>query len=64
MTLVVIIGAGVAGIAAAIALIENGFKQVIVLEASGRVGGRIHSMALQDSEEHVELGAQWYRIIK
>ena len=38
---VIIIGAGAAGIAAASKLLENGFKNVTILEAEGRIGGRI-----------------------
>ena len=40
---VVIIGAGVAGIALASRLFQNGFKNVTVLEAEGRIGGRIYT---------------------
>ncbi len=38
---VIVIGAGPAGIAAARELKALGVKQVIVLEAAGRVGGRV-----------------------
>jgi monoamine oxidase len=53
---VVIVGAGLAGLAAARTLIDNGF-QVVVLEARDRFGGRIwtdHSLGLP-----VDLGASW-----
>ncbi|KAI4485608.1 hypothetical protein M0802_012670 [Mischocyttarus mexicanus] len=46
---IVIIGAGVAGIAAACKLLTSGFKNVIILEASKRVGG----------QNVVDLGAEW-----
>lgn len=38
---VVIIGAGIAGLAAANRLLENNIHNVIVLEAKDTVGGRI-----------------------
>lgn len=41
---IVIIGAGAAGIAAACRLIEKGFKNLIILEAKNRIGGRIHTI--------------------
>lgn len=40
---IVIVGAGAAGIAAASRLLDNGFKNVIILEAENRIGGRIHT---------------------
>ncbi|KAH8370152.1 hypothetical protein KR093_002405 [Drosophila rubida] len=54
---IVIIGAGPAGIAAATRLLEQGFKNVRILEAENRIGGRINSIRFADSI--VDLGAQW-----
>lgn len=54
---VVIIGAGVAGYSAACKLLENGIKDVVVLEAENRIGGRVHTVPFGDGV--VELGAQW-----
>jgi polyamine oxidase len=57
---VVIVGAGMAGIAAARWLIDNDIHQsleVIVLEARDRVGGRIHTNF--DFNCPVDLGAAW-----
>lgn len=51
---VIVIGAGIAGIAAASALVDRGFR-VIVLEARGRIGGRIATDWSMGSP--VELGA-------
>jgi monoamine oxidase len=56
---IVIIGAGAAGISAATKLIENGFNNVIVLEAENRIGGRIHSIPYQDNDKFIDMGAQW-----
>lgn len=42
---VIIIGAGVSGIAAATKLLKNNFKNFIVLEAENRIGGRIQTLA-------------------
>uniref|UniRef100_A0A1Y1MGD7 Amine oxidase domain-containing protein n=1 Tax=Photinus pyralis TaxID=7054 RepID=A0A1Y1MGD7_PHOPY len=54
---VVIIGAGAAGIAAASRLYKNGFKNLTILEAEDRIGGRVYSLKLGDS--YIDLGAQW-----
>jgi monoamine oxidase len=53
---VLVVGAGIAGLAAARALAE-GAHRVLVLEAQGRVGGRILTRRV-DGEE-VELGAEF-----
>lgn len=41
---IVVIGAGLAGLAAAKTLLENGFTDVTVLEASDCIGGRVLSV--------------------
>lgn len=38
---VIIVGAGASGIAAASKLFQNGFKNVKILEAENRIGGRV-----------------------
>lgn len=40
---IVIIGAGPSGIASASKLFENGFKNVTILEAEDRIGGRVYT---------------------
>lgn len=52
-----IIGAGLAGLAAAQHLADRGLD-VVVLEARDRVGGRIENKTLSDGA-YVELGGQW-----
>jgi monoamine oxidase len=52
---VIVIGAGVAGLAAADALRD---LDVIVLEASERIGGRVRTLTGGSGERPIELGAQ------
>jgi monoamine oxidase len=53
---VVIVGAGIAGLAAARELKDHGLK-LIVLEARDRAGGRI--LTLEEHDHHIELGAEF-----
>ncbi|XP_043103576.1 polyamine oxidase (exo-N4-amino) 1 [Puntigrus tetrazona] len=54
---VLVVGAGVAGLAAANKLREYGFNDVTVLEASDKIGGRVATAAL--GNVCVDLGAQY-----
>lgn len=54
---IVIIGAGPSGVAAASRLIDNGFNNLTILEAEGRIGGRV--LTVQFGEGSVEVGAQY-----
>lgn len=54
---VVVIGAGVAGLAAAAHLASRGHR-VIVLEARNRIGGRVHTVAAWPGMP-VDMGATW-----
>ena len=54
---VVVVGAGLAGLSAARALLDAGVD-VVVLEARDRVGGRTHSV-VEDSGTLIEYGGQW-----
>ncbi|XP_050965871.1 spermine oxidase isoform X1 [Labeo rohita] len=54
---IVVIGAGLAGLAATKTLLENGFTNVTVLDASDRIGGRVQS--IQHGKTTLELGATW-----
>ena len=56
---IIVIGGGASGLAAASKLIENGFENVIILEASDRIGGRVHSSSYFEKHGYVELGAQF-----
>ncbi|RLN38047.1 hypothetical protein BBJ28_00001081 [Nothophytophthora sp. Chile5] len=58
---VVVVGAGVAGVSAANALLasgEFGVHDVCVLEAQSRIGGRVHTRAISD-EVSLDVGAAW-----
>ncbi|KAG8198798.1 hypothetical protein JTE90_007102 [Oedothorax gibbosus] len=57
MRRVVIIGAGIAGLSCANRLRQLGFKNVLILEAQDRIGGRIYST--ENGSNILELGAQW-----
>ncbi|XP_058803885.1 spermine oxidase-like [Phymastichus coffea] len=54
---IIIVGAGPAGIAAASKLFESGFKNVKILEAEDRIGGRVFTTEFGNYS--VDLGGQW-----
>jgi monoamine oxidase len=54
---IIVIGAGMAGLAAARTLVDAG-RKVIVLEARARLGGRLHTSA-RWRDAPVDLGATW-----
>lgn len=54
---IVIIGAGASGISAATKLVSFGFKNIIILEAQDRIGGRIYTIPFGDN--FIDMGAQW-----
>ncbi|MGR2752029.1 FAD-dependent oxidoreductase [Agromyces arachidis] len=53
---IAVIGAGIAGLAAARTLVDRGFE-VVVIEASDRLGGRLRSIDDDDFSRPVELGS-------
>ena len=55
---VVIVGAGVAGLAAATELRANGYDDVLVLEARDRIGGRVWTDTIGDGFP-IDMGASW-----
>ena len=55
---VIIIGAGAAGLMAALELVQTG-KKVAVVEARDRVGGRIHTVSDGRFDELIEMGAEF-----
>ena len=53
-------GTGMAGLSAAAHLSNNGVRNIAVLEASSRVGGRINTKQFGNTEKDiVEIGANW-----
>ncbi|XP_021378631.1 spermine oxidase-like [Mizuhopecten yessoensis] len=54
-----IIGAGISGIAAGNHLSQSGFKDFKIIEASDRTGGRIWTIKIDDEHNKVEMGANW-----
>jgi monoamine oxidase len=58
MTQAIVIGAGAAGLRAAVALRKAG-RQVLVLEARDRIGGRVHSVDDREIGATLELGAEF-----
>ncbi|KAG8192589.1 hypothetical protein JTE90_015222 [Oedothorax gibbosus] len=57
MKKIIIIGAGISGLACAKRLREFGFQKVVILEARNRIGGRVHGMKLDSTT--LQMGAQW-----
>ncbi|XP_029046531.1 LOW QUALITY PROTEIN: peroxisomal N(1)-acetyl-spermine/spermidine oxidase [Osmia bicornis bicornis] len=54
---ILIVGAGMAGLSAANHLLKNHETDFLIVEARGRIGGRI--VAIKLGNEKVELGANW-----
>lgn len=54
---IVVVGAGLSGVSAASKLVENGYTNVIILEAGNRMGGRIDTVPFGDNV--IDLGGQW-----
>lgn len=57
---VIIVGAGIAGLKAASTLHANGITNCTILEASGRIGGRLHTVKGYDGKRKYDLGASWH----
>jgi len=55
---IVVVGAGLAGLAAALTL-HNAGARVVVLEAANRIGGRIHAVFDDDARPIADLGPTW-----
>ncbi|XP_070491018.1 spermine oxidase-like [Chironomus tepperi] len=60
---IIIVGSGLSGLSAAVKLYENGYENILILEAENRIGGRIHTVELSD-QGYVDLGAQWVHGMK
>lgn len=43
---IIIVGAGASGIAAASKLFQNGFKNIKLIEAENRIGGRLYAVKI------------------
>ena len=58
MQSIIVVGAGAAGLMAAYELSKRG-KNVLVLEAANRLGGRIHTVVDSSFSQPIELGAEF-----
>ncbi|GLJ36657.1 hypothetical protein SUGI_0737450 [Cryptomeria japonica] len=56
-TTTIIVGAGMSGIMAAKTLFEKGIKDFVILEATNRIGGRMHKKMVGGYP--IEMGANW-----
>ncbi|CAB9510442.1 specific histone demethylase 1 homolog [Seminavis robusta] len=56
---VLVLGAGPAGISAARALLKEGSKSFLVLEARSRLGGRAHASDSLGTQKDLDHGARW-----
>ncbi|XP_001653661.2 peroxisomal N(1)-acetyl-spermine/spermidine oxidase [Aedes aegypti] len=54
---IIIVGAGASGLAAASCLYEHGLTNLVILEATDRIGGRVHTVPFGGNV--IDLGAQW-----
>ncbi|KAL9227451.1 hypothetical protein vseg_003137 [Gypsophila vaccaria] len=54
---VIIVGAGISGISAAKTLNDGGINEILILEATSRIGGRMNK--IEFGGQVVELGANW-----
>ena len=54
---ILVLGAGMAGVAAARRLRERGMEDIMVVEATDRIGGRVKEV--QFGGVNVEVGANW-----
>lgn len=57
-SMIIIVGAGLAGLSAAYKLIHSGYKDLKIIEAKHRAGGRVESLYYNDGSR-IDLGAQW-----
>jgi len=60
----IIIGGGIAGLAAGKYLQLEGLNEFTILEASDRIGGRIWSVPVDNNGHKAELGANWIHGVK
>jgi monoamine oxidase len=54
---IIIIGAGLAGVSALSKFLENGYENVLLLEAENRIGGRVETVPF--GANVADIGAQW-----